>query len=77
MGFFVVDEFTMIDYFSHMRYKVYSFECGYDMYSTYCEDDNRETAEFVAKTMAVESKSRWFVFDAKRGENVYVHRGDL
>ena len=77
MGFFVVDSFDDHDYLSYMRYKIYSTECSYDIYSPYAEDDDRETAEIVAKTMGIAMNSRWFVHDARRGENVFVYRGDL
>lgn len=72
MGFFFVDSFDDNDYLSSMRYKIYSIEHGSSIADPYDEDNNRETAELVAKCMAEATQCRWFLYDMMLKENVYL-----
>jgi len=58
------------------RYSIYCTEYGYPITDPYCEDRTFETAIEVCVAMAKATKCRWYVFDYRKGTDVYVYLGD-
>jgi hypothetical protein len=59
------------------RYSIYSTEYGFPINQPYDEDKSIETAIEVCKIMGSSTKCRWFVFDNRKGIDVFVFRGDI
>ena len=60
-----------------MRYIIYCVEAGYPISNPYCEDDDKDVAEIVCKTMAQSSKCRWFIFDRVKDKDVFMVDGNM